>query len=48
MVSFLILSFILTDRMNFTLLLYLKFSGVEEIFVFMATLKCKGLDPISV
>jgi hypothetical protein len=48
MVSFLILSFILTDRMNFTLLLYLKFSGVEEIFVFMAILKCKGLDPISV
>jgi hypothetical protein len=47
MVSFLILSFILTDRMNFTLLLYLKFSGVEEIFVFMAILKCKGLDPIS-
>jgi len=48
MVSFLILSFILTDRMNFTLLLYLKFSGVEEIFVFMAIFKCKGLELISV
>jgi hypothetical protein len=47
MVSVLILSFILTDRMNFTLFLYLKLSGVEEIFVFMAILKFKGLDPIS-
>jgi hypothetical protein len=47
MVSVLILSFILTGRINFTLLLYLELSQVEEIFVFMTILKCKGLDPIS-
>jgi hypothetical protein len=44
---FLILSFVLTDRINFTLLLYLKFSGVEEIFVFITILKCELLDPVS-